>query len=222
MRILLIEDEHALGTWLSRALGEAGILVEWVDNGRTALAAAGPGGRHDVIVIDLGLPDRDGQEVLADLRRADPHVPALVLTARDSLHDKVRAFHAGADDFLAKPFALEELQVRLQALLRRARGAEAARLHCGPLTYDLARRRFLLDGQPLPLSPREASVLRVLLEHAGEPMSKQQILDRVVADDKDVQPEAVEVIVHRLRKRLDGAGLRITTYRGLGYALEAA
>ena len=221
MRILLVEDEHALGTWLSKALGAAGIMVEWVDSGRTALAAAAAGD-HDVIVLDLGLPDRDGQEVLADLRRRDARVPALVLTARDGLTDKVRAFHAGADDFLAKPFELEELQVRLHALLRRARGAEAARLACGPLVYDLALRRFTLDDQPLSLSPREADVLRVLIQHAGEPMSKSQVLERIVSDESDIHPEAVEVIVHRLRKRIDGAGLRITTYRGLGYALEAA
>jgi two-component system response regulator TctD len=221
MRILLVEDEHALGTWLSKALGAAGIVVEWVNDGRTALAAASAG-QHDVIVLDLGLPDRHGQEVLADIRRRDPRVPALVLTARDALDEKVRAFHAGADDFLTKPFELEELQVRLHALLRRARGMEAARLACGPLAYDLALRRFLLEGQTLSLSPRESAVLRVLLEHAGEPMSKQQILERVVSDEKDIHPEAVEVIVHRLRKRIDGAGLRITTYRGLGYALETA
>ncbi|HSV83511.1 MAG TPA: response regulator [Ramlibacter sp.] len=221
MRILLVEDEPSLGTWLSKALERAGIMVEWVDTARTALAAAAQG-THDVIVLDLGLPDRDGQELLAELRRRDARTPTLVLTARDTLAEKVKAFHAGADDFLAKPFALEELQVRLQALLRRARGAEAARLACGPLTYDLATRRFALRGEALALSPRESAVLRVLLQHAGEPMSKQQILERVVSDEKDIQPEAVEVIVHRLRKRVEGDGLRITTYRGLGYALEAA
>jgi two-component system response regulator TctD len=220
MRILLVEDEPSLGTWLSRALASAGIMVEWVDSGRTALAAAAAGA-HDAIVLDLGLPDRDGQDVLADIRRRDPHIPTLILTARDSIAEKVRAFHTGADDFLAKPFALEELQVRLQALVRRARGAEAARLACGPLSYDLATQRFLLAGEVLALPPRERAVLRVLLQHTGEPMSKQQILERVVPDEKDIQPEAVEVIVHRLRKRVDGQGLRITTYRGLGYALEA-
>ncbi len=221
MRILLVEDEHSLGTWLSKALESAGIMVEWVDTGRAALAAAAAG-HHDAIVLDLGLPDRDGQDVLADLRKRDAHVPTLVLTAREGLTEKVRAFHAGADDFLAKPFELEELQVRLHALLRRARGAQAARLACGPLCLDLPTRRFLLDGEHLVLSPRESAVLRVLLEHAGEPMSKQHILERVVSDEKDIHPEAVEVIVHRLRKRVDGRGLLIKTYRGLGYALEAA
>ena len=221
MRILLVEDEPSLGTWLCKALERAGIFVEWVDSARTALAAAAQGG-HDVIVLDLGLPDRDGHEVLEEIRRRDARVPTLILTARHALPEKMRAFHAGADDFLAKPFELEELQVRLHALLRRARGAEAARLACGPLGYDLALQRFTLGGEAMALSPREGAVLLVLLQHAGEPMGKQQILERVVSDDKDIQPEAVEVIVHRLRKRLDGAGLRITTYRGLGYALEAA
>lgn len=220
MRILLVEDETSLGTWLAKALARAGIVVDWVDSAATALASASEG-THDVIVLDLGLPDRDGQELLAELRRRDRRTPTLVLTARDALAEKVRAFQSGADDFLAKPFELEELQVRLQALLRRARGADSARLACGPLAYDLATRRFTLDAEALMLSPREGAVLRVLLEHAGEVMSKQQILERVISDEKDIQPEAVEVIVHRLRKRLDGR-LRIATFRGLGYALEVA
>jgi two-component system response regulator TctD len=221
MRILLVEDEHSLGTWLCKALERAGIFVEWVDSARTAIAAASQG-THDVIVLDLGLPDRDGQEVLEEIRRIDRRVPTLILTARDTLPQKLRAFHAGADDFLPKPFELEELQVRLHALLRRARGSEAARLGCGQLSYDLATQRFALSGEPLALSPREGAVLLVLLQHAGEPMGKQQVLERVAPDDQDIHPEAVEVLVHRLRKRLDGTGLRITTYRGLGYALEAA
>jgi two-component system, OmpR family, response regulator TctD len=221
MRILLVEDEHALGTWLSRVLERSGILVDWVDSAALALASL-RGGTHDLIVLDLGLPDRDGQELLPQLRACDRRIPVLVLTARDRVEEKVRAFHAGADDFLAKPFALEELEARLHALLRRARGDAAARLACGPLTYDLATQRFTLAEAPLALSPREFAVLRVLLQHAGEPMSKQQVLERVVSDESDIQPEAVEVIVHRLRKRLEGAGVRIATIRGLGYALEAA
>lgn len=221
MRILLVEDEHTLGTWLCKALERSGIIVEWVDSARTAIASMGSHA-HDVIVLDLGLPDLDGQELLAQIRARDPLVPALVLTARDTVAEKVRAFHGGADDFLAKPFQLEELEARLHALLRRARGAQAARLTCGPLTYDLASQRFALHGEPLALSPREFAVLRVLVQHSGEPMSKQQILERVVSDEKDIQPEAVEVIVHRLRKRLEETGVRVSTVRGLGYALEAA
>jgi two-component system, OmpR family, response regulator TctD len=221
MRILLVEDEHSLGTWLSKALEREGIIVDWVSSARMALASATQGS-HDVIVLDLGLPDQDGQELLSELRRRDSRTPALVLTARDTLKEKIRAFNAGADDFLGKPFELEELQVRLHALLRRSAGREAARLSCGSLSYDLGSRRFVLGGDALTLSPRESAVLRVLLQHSGEPMSKQQILDRVVSDEKDIHPEAVEVIVHRLRKRLEQTDVRITTFRGIGYALEVA
>ncbi|ROZ78881.1 response regulator [Ramlibacter sp. WS9] len=221
MRILLVEDEHTLATWLCKALERSGIIAQWVDSARTALASMGRGA-HDVIVLDLGLPDVDGQELLAQIRARDPLVPTLVLTARDTLADKVRAFHTGADDFLAKPFQLEELEARLHALLRRARGAQAARLACGPLSYDLASQRFALNDEVLALSPREHALLRVLLQHSGEPMSKQQILERMLPDEADIHPEAVEVIVHRLRKRLDGTGVRVATFRGLGYALEAA
>jgi two-component system response regulator TctD len=221
MRILLIEDEHELGTWLSRALERAGIFVDWVDSAATALASLGASA-HDAVVLDLGLPDLDGQELLQRIRSRDRRIPTLVLTARDALGEKVRAFHSGADDFLAKPFELAELEARLQALVRRAHGDQETRLACGALEFDTATRRFRLGRQPFALSPREAGVLKVLLEHAGEPLSKQQILERVVSDEKDIQPEAVEVIVHRLRKRLEGSGVAIETLRGLGYALAQA
>jgi len=214
MRILLAEDDHSLGTWLGRALEHAGIQVEWVNDGRLADRALQEHGDYDALVLDLGLPGLDGQAVLQRL-------PALILTARDSLDERVRSLNAGADDFLAKPFELAELEARLHALVRRARGTEHPRLACGPLAYDSARRQFALHGEPLPLSPREQAVLRVLVQRSGEPFSKQQILDRVFVGDEDVHPEAVEVFVHRLRKRLDGSGVRITTLRGLGYALES-
>ena len=221
MRILLAEDDHSLGTWLSRALEHAGIRVEWVNDGRLADRALQEHGDHDAVVLDLGLPGLDGHAVLQRLRERDHHLPALILTARDSLDERVRLLNAGADDFLAKPFELAELEARLHALVRRARGAGPPRLACGPRGYDRARPQFALHGEPLPLSPREQAVLRVLVQRSGEPFSKQQILDRVFVGDEDVHPEAVEVFVHRLRKRLDGSGVRIVTLRGLGYALEA-
>lgn len=221
MRILLVEDEHTLGTWLCKALEHAGIQVEWVDDGRLADRALQERD-HDAVVLDLGLPGLDGQQVLRRLRERDQRLPALILTARDTLDERVHALNAGADDFLAKPFALPELEARLQALVRRARGSEHPRLACGPLQYDSARRQFLLRGDALALPPREHAVLRALIQRSGEPCSKQQILDRVFSDDEDVQPEAVEVLVHRLRKRLEGGGVRISTLRGMGYALEPA
>lgn len=221
MRILLAEDEHTLGTWLCRALEQVGIQVEWVDDGRLADRALQQRD-HDALVLDLGLPGMDGQTVLQRLRARDQRLPALILTARGSVDERVHALNAGADDFLAKPFALPELEARLHALVRRARGSDHPRLACGPLVFDGMRRQFLLHGQALALSPREQAVLRVMAQRSGEPLSKQQILDRVFSDDADVHPEAVEVLVHRLRKRLHGSGVRITTLRGLGYALELA
>ncbi len=220
MRILLAEDEHTLGTWLSKALEHAGIQVEWVDDGRLADRALQQRD-HDALVLDLGLPGLDGHAVLQRLRERDQRLPALILTARDSLDERVSALNAGADDFLAKPFALAELEARLHALVRRARGVEHPRLACGPLVYDGARRQFTLAGEALALSPRELAVLRVLVQRSGEPLSKQQILERVFSDDEEVHPEVVEVLVYRLRKRLDGSGVRIVTLRGLGYVLEA-
>lgn len=221
MRVLLAEDEHTLGTWLCKALEHAGIQVDWVDDGALAERALRTDD-HDALILDLGLPGLDGYGVLNRLRARDERLPILILTARDSLDERVRALHAGADDFLAKPFALAELEARLHALVRRARGMEHPRMACGPLVFDALKKQFTLAGEALALSPREQAVLRVLIQRSGEPLSKQQILERVFSDDEDVHPEAVEVFVHRLRKRLEHSGVRIVTLRGLGYALEAA
>lgn len=219
MRILLAEDEHTLGTWLCKALEHAGIQVEWVDDGRLADRALQQRD-HDVLVLDLGLPGMDGLKVLRRMRERDQRLPALILTARDALADRVEALNSGADDFLAKPFAMPELEARLHALVRRARGSDHPRLACGPLHYDAARRQFVLQNETLALSPREHAVLRVLIQRSGEPCSKQQILDRVFSDEDDVSLDAVEVLIHRLRKRLEGRGIRVSTLRGMGYALE--
>jgi len=221
MRILLAEDEHTLGTWLCKALESSGIHVDWVDNGHMAMASLGEA-THDALVLDLGLPGIDGYEILERLRARDDRLPTLILTARGAVSERVRSLNAGADDFLAKPFELAELEARLHALVRRARGSGHPRLACGPLVFDSAKRQFLLEGHMLPLSPREHAVLAVFIQRSGEPMSKQQVIDRVFADDNDVHPEVIEVIVHRLRKRLENKPVAIKTYRGLGYALEEA
>ena len=219
MRILLVEDERDLAAWLTKALAQSGFVVDWIDDGRLAAASLN-GMQYDAMVLDLGLPGLDGHEVLAQLRRQDHRLPVLILTARDSLIERVSSLHEGADDFLAKPFEVAELEARLVALIRRARGSEHPRFACGPLSYDSAAKQFSLDGQPLNLSPREQAVLRALLQHSGQPLSKQEIMDRVFSDDADVMPEVVEVMVYRLRKRLEGSTVQITTMRGLGYLLE--
>ena len=219
MRVLLVEDEHSLAQSLARALGQSGYEVEWFDDGRLGDIALQEK-RYDAVILDLGLPGRGGHQVLKGLRSRDLAVPVLVLTARDSLAERVSTLNEGADDFLAKPFALAELEARLAALIRRSRGQERTQLTCGPLVYEPSTRRFTLDGEPLALTPRESALLLALIEDCGRPLTKQQILDRVFGDREDVMPEAVEVVIHRLRKRLDDKGARIVTLRGLGYVLE--
>ncbi len=219
MRILLAEDERDLAIWLVRALQQGDFQVDWVDDGRLVRSSL-KATSYDALVLDLGLPGLGGHDVLADLRAADQRLPVLILTARDSLIERVTSLREGADDFLAKPFELAELEARLLALIRRARGGDRPRFACGPLSYDSASKQFTLAHEPLPLTPREHAVLRVLIQRSGEPMSKQEIMDRVFSDDQDVHPEAVEVMVHRLRKRLAASPVRITTLRGLGYLLE--
>ena len=219
MHILLAEDEQALGEWLSKALEQSGFRVDWRNDGRLAGQALDDGD-YDALVLDLGLPGRDGHEVLRRLRARHSAVPVIVLTARDSLAERVSTLNAGADDFLPKPFALAELEARLPALIRRSRGSERPRLACGPLQFDATQRQFTLGGELLQLSPREHGLLRALITRSGEPMSRQQLLERVFRDDDDVQPPALDTLMHRLRRRLEGSGVHIETYRGLGYALE--
>lgn len=221
MRILLAEDERELATWLTRALEQSGFQVDWVDDGRMVRRSLKTT-RYDALILDLGLPGVGGHDVLADLREADHRLPVLILTARDSLIERVTSLNEGADDFLAKPFELAELEARLSALIRRARGSEHPRFACGPLIYDAGTRQFALDHAPLSLTPREHAVLRALIQHSGEPLSKSEILDRVFSDEQDVNPESIEVLIHRLRKRLSGSPIKIATLRGLGYVLEHA
>lgn len=221
MRILLAEDEPALATWMVQALQQGEFQVDWVNDGRLVRRSL-KDARYDALILDLGLPGRDGHDVLAELREADQRLPVLILTARDSLMERVSTLRAGADDFLAKPFEMAELEARLLALIRRARGSEHPRFACGPLSYDPTTRQLLLRHKPLTLPPREHALLRVLVQHSGEPLAKRELVERVFSDEVDVQPEAIEVLVHRLRKRLEGSELRIATLRGLGYVLESA
>lgn len=220
MRILLAEDEADLATWLVKALGQNNFQVDWVADGRMVRRSL-KATRYDALILDLGLPGLDGHDVLSDLREADQRLPVLILTARDSLNERVGCLHGGADDFMAKPFDVAELEARLTALVRRARGQEHPRFSCGPLSYDSASKQFRLRHEPLALTPREHAVLRALIQYPGEPLSKRELLERVFSDEQDVHPEAIEVLIHRIRKRLENSPVRVTTLRGLGYMLEA-
>ncbi|TKR57141.1 response regulator [Allopusillimonas ginsengisoli] len=222
MRILLIEDESELAHWLTRSLARhGGFVADWADDAELAERRMAVE-EFDAIILDLGLPGMDGHTFLARLRARDDRTPVLVLTARDSLVERIDTLHKGADDFLRKPFIIEELEARLIALVRRSRGREHPRLALGDLVLDTAAQRFLVNGQQLGLSPREFAVLKVLIQKSGEPVSKQQILDRISGDDREINLEAIEVLVHRLRKKLINTGTHIETLRGMGYCLEPA
>lgn len=219
MRVLLVEDDAELAQWTVRALQQRyGIVVEWSEDGGDADRRL-KGDSYDVVVLDLGLPELDGRAVLSRMRARKDTTPTLILTARDSLSERIGSLHQGADDFLGKPFAIEELEARLTALVRRSHGRNAGTFSYGSLSYNSSEQRFLLGETVLELTPREQAMLRILLQHAGQPMSKQQIVDRMFSYEADIQLEAIEVIAHRLRKKL-GGDVSIRTLRGVGYVLE--
>lgn len=220
MRILLIEDEPDLALWLTRSLEKKGFAVEWANDGLVAHHRLQVE-EFDALVLDLGLPGLDGRTVLERLRSNDNRTPVLILTARDSLQERVESLECGADDFLPKPFQIEELVARVNALIRRSRGKDKPRMACAGLAYDLSSQRFTLEGATLSVSPREAEVLRILVQRSGEPVNKKYILDRL--NDQDVEGiniEAIEVLIHRLRKKLQHSDVQISTLRGVGYCLE--
>lgn len=222
MRILLIEDEPDLALWLTRSLERKGFYIEWANDGLVAYHRLQIE-EFDAVILDLGIPGMDGHSVLSRLRSEDNRSPILILTARDSLAVRVETLESGADDFLPKPFQIEELVARLNALIRRSRGKNKPRLACGSLAYDISSKRFTLNNAQLQVTPRENDVLRILIQRSGEPLSKEFILDRLISrHDEAISLEAVEVIIHRLRKKLSPSNVQIVTLRGIGYCLEHA
>lgn len=219
MKLLLVEDDQDLANWLMQSLAGCGFQVDWSEDGRTAERRIADED-YDLILLDLGLPLLSGAELLARLKEQGNDTPLMVMTARDSLSQRVALLRDGADDFMGKPFAIEELEMRIRALIRRSHGRARGLYACGPLVYDQAGQRFTVSEEPLALSPREHAVLRMLIQKPGDPLSKAQILDRLVSMESDLNPEAIEVIVHRLRKRLAGGPVQIVTLRGIGYLLE--
>ncbi len=222
MKILLIEDEAALAEGLARALRLSGYVVDAFGLGADGLRAF-EGGAYDLVILDLGLPDMDGLDALARIRAsANGACPVLILTARDDLYDRVRGLDQGADDYVVKPFAISELEARLRALMRRPRLNNAATLRCGPLTLDLDHLEARLNDEPLDLPARELAVLRKLMERAGRIVGKDVLFQGVFGWEDDARPQALEVYVSRLRKRLQPAGIDIRGLRGVGYRLEVA
>jgi two-component system response regulator QseB len=219
MRILLVEDDTLLGDGVRAGLAQEGYAVDWVREGKAAQAAV-DAERYDVVLLDLGLPRLSGLDLLAALRSAGKAVPVLILTARDRVADRVAGLDAGADDYLVKPFDLEELAARIRALTRRQAGRAEPVIRHGDIVLDPAAHTVTRRGKPVELSPREYAVLHELLRNAGTVLSKPRLEQSLYGWDQEVESNAVEVHIHHLRRKL-GAGL-IRTLRGIGYTVEKA
>lgn len=219
MRVLIVEDDPVLADGLTRSLKQSDYAVDCAHDGEEADHMLGAQ-NYDLAILDLGLPKLDGFEVLRRLRRRGATVPVLVLTARDALADRVKGLDLGADDYLTKPFDLPELEARVRALIRRGQAGGSTLVTHGSLTLDLNGRRATLAGVPLELSARELGVLEILMVRSGRVVNKEQLAEKLYGWDDEVGTNAIEVYVHRLRKKLEPAGVVIRTIRGLGYLLE--
>jgi two-component system response regulator TctD len=225
MRILLVEDHVELSHWVSKALRDARLTVECAASGADADALLHTQD-YALVILDLTLPKMDGLDVLRRLRArggARGRTPVLILTARGGLEERVQGLNLGADDYLAKPFELSELEARVKALLRRSVGNEALVHQCGQLSFDTVGRMFSYCGEPLALTPREHALLEALIARPGRAMSKEKLFDEVFALDDEANLDAIELYVHRIRKKLDrrpDGGAAITTLRGIGYLLQ--
>ncbi len=220
MRILIAEDDQVLADGLLRSLRASGAAADHVASGSEAVAAQMTNNEFDLLILDLGLPRMHGLEVLRKLRARGSSMPVLILTAADAIDERVKGLDLGADDYMAKPFALSELEARVRALTRRGMGATSSTIKHGPLVYDQAGRVATIDGKMVELSARELGLLEVLLQRAGRLVSKDQLVERLCEWGEEVSTNAIEVYVHRLRKKIEKGPIRIATVRGLGYCLE--
>ncbi|MCC7599527.1 response regulator [Janthinobacterium sp. FW305-129] len=233
MRILLVEDHLELSHWLAKALRDAHLTVETAHNGADADALLHTQ-EYSLVLLDLSLPKMDGLDVLRRLRARGGtrgKTPVMILTARGGLDDKVQGLNLGADDYMAKPFELAELEARVKALLRRSQGNEALVHSCGALSFDTVTRMFSYGGAALALTPREHAVLEALITRSGRAVSKEKLFDEVFALADDANLDAIELYIHRVRKKLESNveggvetgspdGAVITTLRGIGYLLQ--
>jgi two-component system response regulator TctD len=220
MRVLLVEDSLKLASWLCKALQQHGFTVDPIHDGAAADSLLRTE-TYDAVILDLGMPSLDGLAILQRLRARGSTCPVIVLTARGDLQERVAGLNLGADDYLAKPFALAELEARLHAVIRRAHGVSTPTVRLGPLEYESSGRLFTVGGRRLALRPKEHAVLEVLLMRMGKVVSKSLLHERVFSLDATTGADVVEIYVHRLRKHLAGSGVSIVTLRGLGYVLEA-
>ncbi len=218
MRLLLVEDDRLLGDGLAAGLRLGGYAVDWVRDGEAAIAALGTGS-FAAMVLDLGLPKRDGLSVLQWLRGRQDAMPVLILSARDQIEDRVRGLDAGADDYVLKPFDLDEIAARLRALLRRAHGRAEPVLTLGTLTLDPAARTAAQGAVPVELTQREFDLLQLLMENAGRVLTRRALEEHLYTWNDSVESNALEVHIHHLRKKLGAETIR--TVRGVGYTMPA-
>lgn len=219
MRILLAEDDEVLSNGISKALRQCGFTVDHVASGSDAdvAIASAP---FDLAILDLGLPQLDGLQVLKRLRANGKRMPVLIVTARDGLGDRVSGLDLGADDYMTKPFDLPELEARVRALIRRSNYGAETEIVYGPVRMDTASRCITINGEAIEFSSRELAVFELLLQRPGRVVSKEQLLDHMYGFDQEVSQNAIEVLMHRLRKKIEPYGLSVRTIRGLGYLLE--
>ena len=221
MRLLLVEDDEPLATGLTASLRLGGYKVDWF-----ACASDADGAvlvtEYDAIVLDLNLPDLDGLNLLRQWRRRGLHTPVLILSARDDIEDRVTGLDVGADDYLTKPFDLLELEARLRVLIRRVQAGQSDnRIEIGALLLDLQARRAWLSGQDMQLTLKEFMLLQALALKSGQVQTKDQLIQRLTDFDQDMSANALDILIHRLRKKLDGSALSVRTLRGFGYLLES-
>ncbi len=220
MRVLVVEDDAKIASFVTRGLKQAGYAVDHAPDGDTALALL-DSTAYDAAIVDVMLPRLDGISLVKRARAARRELPVLFLSAKGSVEDRVRGLQAGGDDYLTKPFAFSELLARVQALIRRATAApEATRLSAGDVSLDLVSRAVTCAGAPVDLQPREFALLAFLLRHAGRPVSKTMILEHVWDYSFDPQTNVVDVVMSRLRAKIDPDHRRIETVRGVGYVLR--
>ena len=220
MRILIAEDDEVLADGLCQSMRQSGYAVDCVKDGLAARLILSGEQPFDLVILDLGLPKLDGFSVLRSLRESNRRVPVIILTARDAEGERVKGLDLGADDYMVKPFSLPELEARVRALIRRGQCGVNPVYSCGALTFDSVGRRAMINGEPLELTTRELSVLEALMSRIGWVISKEQLLERLYSYSEEASSNAIEVYIHRLRKKIEPAGVTIRTTRGLGYVID--
>jgi two-component system OmpR family response regulator len=219
MRVMVVEDDKALGAAMEKSLRRERFAVDWVQSAQSAIQFASME-HFDLIVLDLGLPDGDGFKVIRKLRDEGQTVLILIVSARDGVDDRIKGLDEGADDYVVKPIAMAELHARVRAMLRRRMNVANSTMKLGNLFVDISGRRATIDGRNIDLSGREWAVLEYLIANTGRIVSKDQLIQAISSWDEDLSQNAIEAYVHRIRGKIEGSNLNIRTVRGLGYMLE--